>query len=342
MKKIWVMLSIIFLIFIVVGCTKESSLSEVAVVSKESESATLGTSKTPNTIIKPTDIQQQSNQMDSPEDTSVTSVTNVDQFPTIKVSASPTDLYREEHLTLSINAEDDVGIEKLMFESSQVFWNNVQYTFDCNLAKTCSNTWDLVTWEEGVNILTAWAVDSKGKESEKSTININIGPYRYQVEDTTTSTTSTSSSTTNSNSDWYTPPTCGNNVCENGESYKNCDNDCEAKATIGTSPGNGYCESGESIENAPKDCTTIHPTCGNKICDSGEDRLSCYYDCKNGETIADSSCSSNSDCGYKQICTSGKCQSVQCTNDGQCSGCKRCSSNRCVNCGYGAAGYCTC
>ncbi|MFH1276432.1 MAG: hypothetical protein ABIH82_04950 [Candidatus Woesearchaeota archaeon] len=59
-------------------------------------------------------------------------------------------------------------------------------------------------------------------------------------------------------------------------------------------------------------------------------------------TVVDNSCSSNSACGYKKICRSGKCVSVQCTNDGQCSGCRKCSSNRCVRCGYGAAGYCTC
>lgn len=59
-------------------------------------------------------------------------------------------------------------------------------------------------------------------------------------------------------------------------------------------------------------------------------------------TVADDSCTSNSDCGYKQICTNKQCTSVQCTNDGQCSGCRRCSGNRCVSCGYGSAGYCTC
>jgi len=52
-------------------------------------------------------------------------------------------------------------------------------------------------------------------------------------------------------------------------------------------------------------------------------------------------CSSNSDCGYKEVCRSRSCVKVDCTNDGQCSGCRECSSNRCVSCGYGPYGcYC--
>lgn len=58
-------------------------------------------------------------------------------------------------------------------------------------------------------------------------------------------------------------------------------------------------------------------------------------------TSSSSECSSNSDCGYKKICTSGTCQAVDCTSDSHCSGCKKCSGNRCVSCGYGPYGcYC--
>ncbi len=58
-------------------------------------------------------------------------------------------------------------------------------------------------------------------------------------------------------------------------------------------------------------------------------------------TQASSGCNSNSDCGYKKICTGGVCQAVDCTSDSHCTGCKRCSSNRCVSCGSGPYGcYC--
>src|SRR3989344_1853970 len=112
---------------------------------------------------------------------------------------------------------------------------------------------------------------------------------------------------------------------------------------IGTNPGNGACEPGEDADNAPNDCTVINPQCGNTVCDSGEDRFNCYYDCPNDEEDGESgsSCSTNSDCGYKQRCRSGTCETVECTSDSNCAGCRRCSDNQCVSCGYGAEGYCT-
>lgn len=58
-------------------------------------------------------------------------------------------------------------------------------------------------------------------------------------------------------------------------------------------------------------------------------------------TVEEGTCSSNSDCGYKQRCQSGKCASVQCTTNSHCTGCKRCSDYTCVSCGSGPYGcYC--
>ncbi len=58
-------------------------------------------------------------------------------------------------------------------------------------------------------------------------------------------------------------------------------------------------------------------------------------------TTTTSGCSSNSDCGRKQICQNKKCVDVECTTDSQCSGCKRCSNYDCVSCGSGPYGcYC--
>jgi len=57
--------------------------------------------------------------------------------------------------------------------------------------------------------------------------------------------------------------------------------------------------------------------------------------------VNDNSCSSHSDCGYKERCIGSVCQSVDCTSDSHCSGCRKCSSNRCVACGSGPYGcYC--
>ncbi|MDO8627767.1 MAG: hypothetical protein Q7K42_04835 [Candidatus Diapherotrites archaeon] len=54
---------------------------------------------------------------------------------------------------------------------------------------------------------------------------------------------------------------------------------------------------------------------------------------------AEEECTSNSDCGYKQLCRSNKCIDVDCTNDAQCSSHKRCSYNSCVTCPKGPYGY---
>ncbi len=60
-----------------------------------------------------------------------------------------------------------------------------------------------------------------------------------------------------------------------------------------------------------------------------------------GSTTSTSECSSDSSCGYRQVCRDGRCVSVQCTSDSHCGSCSRCSSNVCRSCGYGPYGcYC--
>ncbi len=68
---------------------------------------------------------------------------------------------------------------------------------------------------------------------------------------------------------------CGNGVCEAGESSTTCAPDCQATAVC----GNGVCEVGENSSSCAVDCQTS--TCGNGVCDSGETETSCPVDCTN-------------------------------------------------------------
>lgn len=59
---------------------------------------------------------------------------------------------------------------------------------------------------------------------------------------------------------------CGNGVCDAGETYSTCAQDCPC--------GNGICGGGESYFNCPQDCT-----CGNGVCDFNETSFTCGVDC---------------------------------------------------------------
>ena len=68
--------------------------------------------------------------------------------------------------------------------------------------------------------------------------------------------------------------TCGNGVCESGETCSNCSIDC---GSCGPTCGNGICESGE-VNICCSDCP---PTCGNGVCEPncGESASNCCLDC---------------------------------------------------------------
>ena len=76
--------------------------------------------------------------------------------------------------------------------------------------------------------------------------------------------------------DQVTAATCGNGICEGGETCRNCSIDCGVcRATC----GNGICEVGENCRNCQIDCGTCGSTCGNGKCESGENPYNCCIDC---------------------------------------------------------------
>lgn len=65
------------------------------------------------------------------------------------------------------------------------------------------------------------------------------------------------------------PPSCGDGKCE-GNEKTTCPQDCSA-----TTCGNGVCESGETVDNCPLDCK-----CGDGKCELPETEATCPSDCK--------------------------------------------------------------
>lgn len=95
---------------------------------------------------------------------------------------------------------------------------------------------------------------------------------------------------------------CGNGICETGEDYTTCHDDCPSPTF---DCGNNVCDAGESFRNCPEDCPEEPGYCGDGVCDSNEDKSSCpkdcrelYKDCKMLWWFDDRSDS----CNYKEFC----------------------------------------
>ncbi len=102
---------------------------------------------------------------------------------------------------------------------------------------------------------------------------------------------------------------CGNGLCQSGETRCNCPSDCSA-----TFCGDGCCGGGENAGNCPADCGG-GPVCGNFACESGENRCNCPSDC--GATFCGDGCCGGgenagncpADCGGGPVCGNFACES---------------------------------
>lgn len=272
-----------------------------------------------------------------------------DAVPSISTTLTPSNPDRMQAFVLKVSSEDDVGVKTLSWESTDSFSSQPEsISFDCGLEKSCFVSWTFASSSDGVKTITAYAVDSSGRESARIPVKITVQPFDYKLPSPAPAATVSSNVFCGNNvcddkEGFETCPadcpyagfTCANGKCEGGESYKSCPQDCGVSDIIGSSCGDGACEPGEDASYCPRDCASIKPNCGNNVCDPWESEDSCRADCKGD---GEKSCSSNAACGYKQICQSGKCVGVDCTNDGQCGYGKECEGNRCVRCPRGPYG----
>ncbi len=119
------------------------------------------------------------------------------------------------------------------------------------------------------------------------------------------------------------PDTCGDNICNCGETSGTCSNDCWSGgcdfATWCTDPecnascGDGLCACGETSSSCPLDCTSSGNACGDGICAFGEDCNTCVRDCGtcpvcgNGKVEQGEQCEQNTDCPVGFICVNCAC-----------------------------------
>jgi hypothetical protein len=96
------------------------------------------------------------------------------------------------------------------------------------------------------------------------------------------------------------PDTCGNGVCNSGETTTTCPADCHGAMSTLTSCGNGECGGTEDSNNCPGDCGP--PNCGDLTCSTGETSSNCPDDC--GDAI----------CG-NSVCVSSVETAAECPQD---------------------------
>jgi len=90
--------------------------------------------------------------------------------------------------------------------------------------------------------------------------------------------------------------------------------------------GNGVCNEGENSNNCPQDCASDGPTCGNGVCNEGENSNNCPQDCaSDGPTCGNGVCNegenSNNcpqDCASDDTCGNGVCELGEADIPGGC------------------------
>ncbi|MCK5511035.1 IPT/TIG domain-containing protein [Candidatus Parcubacteria bacterium] len=123
---------------------------------------------------------------------------------------------------------------------------------------------------------------------------------------------------------------CGDSVCDAISECSNCGADCD----LGDCCGNGDCDTaiGENEGNCD-DCNGDPPpppppppvTCGNGVCDLGEDVVNCPADCGGGAVCGDGVCDASecsacvADCSPADCCPNGVCDAVIGEDEGNCS-----------------------
>jgi len=80
---------------------------------------------------------------------------------------------------------------------------------------------------------------------------------------------------------------------------------------LGSTCGNGLCESGEDCQNCTIDCGKCTPTCGNGFCEKEENSANCPIDC--APTCGNGKCDQGENCQNCQIdctptCGNGACE----------------------------------
>jgi hypothetical protein len=120
----------------------------------------------------------------------------------------------------------------------------------------------------------------------------------------------TTGTTCDEEADLCVPDSCGNGVCEAGESCTNCSDDCISGQGGGTCDAcfKGACDGVCHPVKEGTDCTDCAPNycCGDGVCEGQETVLDCAIDC---------GCSSVADCDDGESCTSDICGlNGMCTN----------------------------
>lgn len=135
------------------GCIDSQSVPAV------SSSPTQFSTETTTTTTTTTTGTTTSGETDTPTVTRTSSTG--DAYPSLTTTVGPSNPSLGETFTLTVSAEDDEGLVVLGWETSNYFSNQgPSDSFSCNSQKTCSNSWEFLTIEEGLPEIKITVVDT--------------------------------------------------------------------------------------------------------------------------------------------------------------------------------------